>query len=159
MKHKLFRLANRLLRNIPEAEDVVQEVFIRLWNRRDKLTQYKSLEAFSVTITKNLCLDRLKSKRNKTDELTEQNVKPERLTPAKAMELNDSYRMINKLINRLPEQQRLIIQMRDIEGYEHAEIAEMLNTNENAVRVNLSRARKKIRDDMQKQYNYEYTGH
>ena len=159
MKHKLFRLANRLLKNIPESEDVVQEVFIRLWNRREQLSQYKSLEAFSITITKNLCLDRLKSKRNKTDELTERNEQTERLNPATTMELNDSYRMINNLINRLPEQQRMIIQLRDIEGYEYAEIAEMLKTNENAVRVNLSRARKKIRDDMQKNYNYEYSGH
>ena len=158
MKHKMYRLANRLLNNIPEAEDVVQEVFIRLWNRKEKLAEYRNLEAFSITITKNLCLDRLKSKRNKTDELTDQNEKTENLTPGMAMELNDTYKKVNHLINQLPEQQRMIVQLRDIEGYDFTEIAEMLNITENTIRVNLSRARKKIRDGMQKKYDYEYTG-
>ena len=158
MKHKMYRLANRLLNNIPEAEDVVQEVFIRLWNRKEKLAEYRNLEAFSITITKNLCLDRLKSKRNKTDELTDQNKKTENLTPGMAMELNDTYKKVNHLINQLPEQQRMIVQLRDIEGHDFTEIAEMLNITENTIRVNLSRARKKIRDGMQKKYDYEYTG-
>jgi RNA polymerase sigma-70 factor (ECF subfamily) len=158
MKHKLFRFANRLLNNIPEAEDVVQEVFIRLWDRRENLKQFRSLEAFSITITKNMCLDRLKSKSNKRDELTEQNEETDFFTPGMATELNDSYRQINKLINQLPEQQRMIIQLRDVEGYEFEEIAGMLDITENTIRVNLSRARKKIREGMQKKYDYEYTG-
>ncbi len=58
MKHKLFRLANRLLQNVPEAEDVVQEIFLRLWSRRDKLGEYRSLEAFAMTMTKNLIIKR-----------------------------------------------------------------------------------------------------
>jgi len=158
MKHKLFRFANRLLNNIPEAEDVVQEVFIRLWNRRDSLNTYRSVEAFSMTITKNLCLDRLKSKRNKTDELTEFNAEIDRITPHFTMEINDSYKKVNQLIDQLPEQQRIIVQLRDVEGYEFSEIAEIMEISENTIRVNLSRARKKIRDDMQKKYNYEFTG-
>jgi len=63
LKHKLYRFAKRLLKNATEAEDIVQEVFIRLWSRREKLSEYKSIEAFAMTITKNLCLDNLKSKK------------------------------------------------------------------------------------------------
>ena len=157
MKHKLFRLANRLLQNVPEAEDVVQEIFLRLWSRRDKLGEYRSLEAFAMTMTKNLCLDKLKSKRSKTDEFTEKHDQAIEKTPYSEMEKGDAYNKVRRLIDMLPEQQRLIIQLRDIEGYEYDEIAEMMNISENTIRVNLSRARKKVRDTMIKTYNYEFT--
>lgn len=157
MKHKLFRLANRLLQNVPEAEDVVQEIFLRLWSRRDKLSEYRSLEAFAMTMTKNLCLDKLKSKQNKTDEFTEKHDQRIDTTPYSQMEKGDAYNKVRKLIDLLPEQQKIIIQLRDIEGYEYDEIAEMMNISENTIRVNLSRARKKVRDTMIKTYNYEFT--
>lgn len=157
MKHKLYRLASRLLRSVPEAEDVVQEVFIRLWDRRTQLNQYRSVEAFAMTITKNLCLDSLKSKRNKTDELTIQHEKLEMKTPYHQMELSDSYKKVNHLIGQLPEQQRMIIQLRDIEGYEFSEIEEIMGITQNTIRVNLSRARKQVRDLMKKNYDYEFT--
>ena len=157
LKHKLFRLANRLLQNVPEAEDVVQDIFLRLWSRRNKLAEYRSLEAFAMTMTKNLCLDKLKSKRSKTDEFTEKHDQANEKTPYTEMEKEDSYNKVRKLIDMLPEQQRLIIQLRDIEGYEYEEIAEMMNISENTIRVNLSRARKRVRDMMIKTYNYEFT--
>jgi RNA polymerase sigma-70 factor (ECF subfamily) len=157
MKHKLFRFASRLLQNIPEAEDVIQEVFIRLWDRRDGLSQYRNLEAFAMTITKNLCLDRLKSKRNKSDEFTEKHERTDSVTPYHQMEMSDSYRKINLIIGQLPDQQRMIIQLRDIEGYEYKEIEEITGMNPNAIRVNLSRARKQVRETMKKNYDYEFT--
>lgn len=157
MKHKLFRFAGRLLQNIPEAEDVVQEVFIRLWERRDTLLQYRSVEAFAMTITKNLCLDRLKSKRNKTDEFTEKHEKADSVTPYHQAEVKDSINKVNKIINTLPDQQRMIIQLRDVEGYEYHEIEDITGMNQNAIRVNLSRARKQVRELMKKQYDYEFT--
>jgi RNA polymerase sigma-70 factor (ECF subfamily) len=157
MKHKLYRLANRMLQNVPEAEDVVQEIFLRLWSRRDKLEEYKSIEAFAMTMTKNLCLDNLKSKRNKTDEYKKEHDQVIDKTPYSEMEKGDSYNLVKKLIDQLPEQQKLIIHLRDIEGYGYEEIAEMMNISENTIRVNLSRARKKVRDTMIKRYNYEFT--
>ncbi len=157
LKNKLYRLALRLLRNVPEAEDIVQEVMIRLWTRREKLSTYKSVEAFAMVITKNLCLDKLKLKSNKTDELTEKNEMTSEKTPYAEMELSDSYKKIRKLIDLLPEQQKMIIQLRDIEGYDYSEISEIMNISENTIRVNLSRARKKIRETMKKNYSYEFT--
>lgn len=157
MKHKLFRFASRLLQNIPEAEDVIQEVFIRLWNRRDGLHQYRNLEAFAMTITKNLCLDRLKSKRNKSDEFTEKHEKTDSITPYDHLEMTDSYKKINFIIGQLPDQQRMIIQLRDVEGYEYKEIEEITGMNQNAIRVNLSRARKQVRETMKNNYDYEIT--
>jgi len=157
MKHKLYRLAIRLLQNVPEAEDVVQEIFLRLWARKDKLNEYRSVEAFAMTMTKNLCLDKLKSKRSKTDEFNEEHDLRIEITPYSEMEKGDAYKKVKKLIDQLPEQQKLIIQLRDIEGYDYEEIAEIMNLSENTIRVNISRARKKVRDTMIKTYNYEFT--
>ena len=70
------------------------------------------------------------------------------------MELNDSVSLVHRLINNLPEQQKLIIQLRDIEEFEFDEIAEQLNLQPTAVRVSLSRARKTIREQLTKQHNY-----
>lgn len=156
VKHKLFRLAKRMLGNTAEAEDLTQEVLVRLWAKKDKLHEYRSIEAFAMTITKNLCLDNLKSKRNKTDELTERNNKIEYSTPYEKMELSDSYKKVLKIIDALPEQQKMIIHLRDIEGYEYEEISEVMNLQVNTIRVNLSRARKKVKETMIKMHNYEF---
>ena len=156
-KHKLYRFACRLLRDPQEAEDIVQEVMIRLWDRRESLAQYRSIEAFAMTITKNLCLDRLKKTGSRKVELNESDVRHAERDPYLQMEASDSYRKIKGLIDLLPEQQRMIIHLRDIEGYEYEEIASITGLTENTIRVNLSRARKKVRETMIKQYRYEFT--
>jgi RNA polymerase sigma-70 factor (ECF subfamily) len=156
LKHRLFRLAKRLLNNIPEAEDAVQEVFLRLWAKKDVLKNYRSVNAFAMTMTKNLCLDRMKSKSYKAGELHENYDKMSDHTPHTLMELSESYEEIQKIINTLPEQQRLIIHLRDIEEYDLDEIAEITELNMNTVRVNLSRARKKVREKLSNIYNYEF---
>lgn len=157
LKNKLYRFAMRLMKNVPESEDIVQDVFIRLWARKNKLSEYRSIEAFAMTITKNLCLDRLKSKNYGHFQLSEQHDEINEKTPFIEVERNDAYQCVKKLIDQLPEQQRMIIHLRDIEGYEYAEIAEVLKLSENTIRVNLSRARKKIRETMVNKYNYEFT--
>lgn len=156
IKDKLFRLANRILKNVPEAEDIVQEVFLRLWARKDKLNEYKSIEAFAMTITKNLCLDKLKLKGYKTYELTDEHEQQTMATPYKKMEISDSYQKVKNIIDALPEQQRMIIHLRDIEGYEFKEISGVMNISINTIRVNLSRARKKVRESLVKTYQYEF---
>ncbi len=156
VKHKLYRLAKRLLNNIPEAEDAVQETFLRLWSKKDDLKKYRSIEAFAMTITKNICLDRMKSKSYKTDELNEKHEKTGESNPYTRLELADSYEKIQLIIQSLPEQQRMIIHLRDIEEYDLDEIVEIMELNMNTVRVNLSRARRKVREMLTKTYNYEF---
>ncbi len=156
-KHKLYRFAMRLVRNVSEAEDVVQEVMIRLWVRRESLAGYRSIEAFAMTITRNLCLDNLKRAGSRTEELKEVHTVHAIKTPYDEMEATDSYNKIRMLIDELPEQQRTIIHLRDIEGYEYDEIAEITGLTENTIRVNLSRARKKIREAMKNRFSYDIT--
>ena len=158
VRHKLFRLALRYLNDTEESEDVVQEVFYKLWSKREALVKYKSVEAFAMVITKNQCLDRMKSKSYRQSELGEWNAPVATETPLMRTELNDEMNSINEIVNHLPEQQKLVIQMRDIEGMEFEEIGEILDLNLNAVRVNLSRARKSLRDQLIKKHKYEYKG-
>lgn len=157
VKNKLYRFAKRLLQNAAEAEDTVQEVFLKLWTGKEKIREYRSVEAFAMVITRNLCLDKLKSPRSKSSVLIEPDLRVEEKTPDKHFEAKDSINIVHQIIETLPEQQKMIIQLRDVEGYEFEEIAEILNLKLNAVRVNLSRARKKVRDELIRKHNYEYS--
>lgn len=153
-KDKVFRLAKRLLISTEEAEDATQEVLVKLWNKNESLVEFNSVEAFAMTITKNYCLDQLKSKRVENLKIVHDNFSDSTPSLDKKMEDGDSLNWVEKIINQLPEQQRLIIQMRDIEQYEFSEIAKIMQMNETAIRVALSRARKTIRECMTKIENY-----
>ncbi len=153
-KDKVFRLAKRLLVSTEEAEDATQELYFKLWKNKNKLVNYKSVEAFAMTMTKNYCFDRLKSKQASNLTLVHSNYKEKDTPLQKKMELNDSVSHVHKLIENLPEQQKIIIQLRDVEEYEFEEIAKMLDMKPTAVRVNLSRARKTIKEQLIKQHNY-----
>lgn len=153
-KDKVFRIAKRLLVSSEEAEDATQEVLIRLWNKKEDLNKYNSIEALAVTMTKNYCLDQLKSKRASNLKLVHSNYADRQAGVDKQVEDKDSWSWVEKIMNDLPEQQRLIVQMRDVEEYEFSEIAKVLEMNETAVRVALSRARKMIKEKLVAKHNY-----
>ena len=153
-RDKIFRVAKRLLVSIEEAEDATQELYLKLWRNREKISSYKNIEAFAMTMTKNYCFDRLKSKQASNLKLVHSNYKETGTSLQKWIELNDSVSLVHHLIENLPEQQKIIIQLRDIEEYEYDEIAKMLDLQPTAIRVSLSRARKTIREQLIKQHNY-----
>jgi RNA polymerase sigma factor (sigma-70 family) len=153
-KDRLFRLSKRLLVSTEEAEDATQEVLVRLWKNKDKLGSYSSVEAVAVTITKNYCLDQLKSKRATEMRLVHSNYTDRQAGLQQQAEDRDSWEWVEKIIDTLPEQQKIIVQMRDVEEYEFEEIAKIMDMNETAVRVALSRARKTIREELTKKHSY-----
>lgn len=153
-KDKVFRLAKRLLVSKEEAEDATQEILLKLWNNQDKMESYKNVEAFSMTMTKNFCLDRLKSKQAQNLKIVHSNYQDNNTSLQSQLETNDSIDWVSKIIETLPEQQKIILQLRDIEQYEFEEIAEMLEMNQTAIRVALSRARKSIREQLTKTHKY-----
>lgn len=152
-KDTLYRLAKRLLVSSDEAEDAVQEVFLKLWKGRDKIDNYRSPEAFAVTMTKNYCLDRLKSRQASNLKIVHSNYKNSD-NIERTIEGNEGVELVTKIMQTLPEKQKMIMQLRDIEQFEFAEISQMLEINETAIRVALSRARKVVREQLIKQYNY-----
>lgn len=159
LSRKLYGFAFRILRNQEEAEDVVQEVFIKLWNMGQKLDEYKSIEALATTITKNYCIDLIrKQKHNYTEDFSINNF--ESLTtrsPHEEMENREAGEILRVIIADLPEMYRSVIKLRDIDGISYEEIAGITNQNINTLRVTLSRARKAIRDEYIK-YHYERKG-
>ena len=152
-KDKLYRLAKRLLVSSEEAEDAVQEVYLKLWKGKSSIGNYKNPEAFAVTMTKNYCLDRLKSKQASNLKIVHSNYQNGENLQRK-VEANDAVQLVFKIMETLPEKQRMVIQLRDVEQYDFEEMAEMLEISETTIRVILSRARKAIREQLIKQYNY-----
>jgi RNA polymerase sigma-70 factor (ECF subfamily) len=153
-KDKVFRLAKRLLVSKEEAEDATQEILLKLWNNKQKISEYKNVEAFSMTMTKNFCLDKLKSKHAQNLKIVHSNYQDNNLSLQKQVELNDSLGWVSKIMEELPEQQKIILQLRDIEQYDFEEIGKMLNMNQTAIRVALSRARKTLREKLTKTHSY-----
>ena len=146
LKDKLFRLALRITFDRAEAEDVVQDTMIRVWNKREEWTQFGSIEAYCLTVAKNLAIDRSQKKEAQNVELTpEMEEESEASGPYDQLINKERMSIIHRLINELPEKQRLIMQLRDIEGESYKEIAKILNLTEEQVKVNLFRARQKVK--------------
>lgn len=156
VKEKLYKLALIMLKSREDAEDALQEVFLKLWNKRDKLEEILNIEAYSVRMTRNLCIDKLKTVKSIspiTDH--EYHLEYAEATPYKQIELSDSVNHMQKIFDQLPEQQRTIIYLRDVEDYSFEEIAEVTGLRINTIRVSLSRARKNARVLYLKLNNYE----
>ena len=151
-KNKLFRFAFRLLGSSEEAKDVVQEVFIKVWNGWDKMAEVENMEAWCMRITKNLSLDRLRShQRRNTSPMDERfDMAQETSTPYERTEIDESMQRINEMIAALPEKQRQVIHLRDIEGYSYNEICDILELDMSQVKVNLFRARSAVREKLVK---------
>jgi RNA polymerase sigma-70 factor (ECF subfamily) len=144
---KIYRLARNYLCDA-DSQDVVQETMIRLWQKRHELPGYRSIQALAIVIARNMCLDKVKAKSYQNSSLNN----------ARALETKDEAALAHSLISRLPEQQRTIVHLRDVEGLEYEEIAAVVKMNVNTIRVNLSRARKTLREAIIKQHNYAHNG-
>ena len=153
-KDKLFRLSKRLLVSTEEAEDATQEVLLKLWSKNSKMKEYKNVEAFAMTMTKNFCLDRLKSKQASNLKLVHNNYGDDNNSLQKNIEAKDSVNWVAKIMDELPEQQKMVLQLRDIEQYTFEEIEELLDMKPTAIRVALSRARKTVREKLTQKHNY-----
>jgi RNA polymerase sigma factor (sigma-70 family) len=153
-KDKVYRLAKRLLVSREEAEDATQEILMKLWNNSQKIKEYRNIEAFAMTMTKNFCLDRLKSKQAQNLKIVHSNYEENNTSLEKQVEARDSVNWVSKIIEDLPEQQKIIVQLRDIEEYDFDEIAKVVDMNPTAIRVALSRARKTIREKIKNTQRY-----
>ena len=155
IKNKLYRFSLRVVGDPTEAEDVVQEVFIKVWNKRSELHQYKNIEAWCMTLTRNLSIDKLRSKHRRTDQLDHQmELRATSATPLQQTEYRDTLDQVKGLIGQLPEKQKMVMHLRDMEGLSYQEIADALQLSMEQVKVNLFRARKFIRTQMLKKETY-----
>ncbi len=153
-KDKLYRLSKRLLVSAEEAEDATQEILMKLWAKKKNIENYKNVEAFAMTMTKNFCLDRLKSKQSSNLKLVHSNYEDGSRSLQSQIETKDSVSWVERIMQELPEQQKMVLQLRDVEQYDFDEIAELLEMKPTAVRVALSRARKAVREKLVQKHNY-----
>lgn len=151
-KDLLYRLALRLLNNPSEAEDAVQHTMMNMWQKKDELNRVENVRAFVIKSLRNDCFSRLK--KEKTIERLHGQIG--KMQPLSTEDSNGNMvEIIQEEINKLPEKQRLIIHLRDVEGLDIKEIAGIVDIDEGAVRTNLSRARQKVKMQIIKLRAYE----
>lgn len=156
LKNKLFRLALRITLDSAEAEDVTSDTLIKVWNKRGELRGVESIEAYCMTVCRNLALDRHEKKeaQNLSLEANEIDAADNSFTPDEQLERDEKLRKVHELFNQLPERQRTIMQLRDIEEKSYREIATIMGVSEEVVKVTLFRARQAIRKQYDKIENY-----
>ena len=146
LREQLLYYAQRLLGDMTDAEDNIQEVYLKLWYMRSELKSYNSIAALSVQITKNLCINRLKLRYREKERLDGLNVFSEEPEPDILLEQKDQVEHVMQIIDALPGLQQAILRMKHVDGLEVEEIAALTGSNPEAIRMNLSRARKKVKD-------------
>lgn len=149
LKNIVFRTALRIVLNREEAEDIVQDTLVKLWERREKLDKVENLEAFALTMARNLALDRKEKLDNQHvsfDDEVHDRLDENANSADKMLAQKETTGAIALIINSLPEKQRTIIQLRDIEGKTYQEIANTLSISESDVKVTLFRARQAIKE-------------
>ncbi len=151
LKDEMYRFAKRFVMSSDEAEDVVQDLMIRFWQKKEELGQFGNLKSYALKAVRNECLNRLKHHDVKLGFADMQLHRSELYS----MEVNNLKEQIIGYINQLPEKQKMVIHLKDVEEYEIAEIAEMMEMEENAVRVNLMRARQKVKEQISQLMSYE----
>ena len=158
LKNKLFRLALCITLNRADAEDVVQETMLKVWNRREQWEQIESIETFCMTICRNAALDRKKRMGNRNASLEDMEHDAPDVSyganPEEQAVQHDRVERVRKLMNQLPEKQRTCMQLRDMEGKTYKEIASVMGINEQQVKVNIFRARQTIKQEYLKQEQY-----
>ncbi len=155
-KDKMFRYAYNIVGSKFAAEDVVQEAMIKIWKKRDQFVDIENKEAWCVTITRNLAIDKIRAaKKKRTSDISEHHHISDRApTPDVLLEQKDALSKVEELLNELTPQQKEIITLRDIEGYTYQEIADIIEVSVDQVKVNLHRARKALRTKLMTIKNY-----
>lgn len=154
-KDKLYRFAKSMVGNSFDAEDIIQEVLVKIWKKKDQFVEIDNKEAWCMTVTRNLSIDKIRSKKNKgTSNIDDYyHISDSNATPAVALEQKDALNRVMAMLNELPDNQRSVMHLRDVEGYTYKEISDMTGLTVDQVKVNLHRARKTLRSRLT---NIEY---
>lgn len=155
VQNKMYLLSRRLLTSHEEAADAVQEVMVRLWEKRESLENVNNKEGYAMQMVKNYSLDRLKSKQASHLKIVHTNYDSEERNIEDQLEAQGKVQLVQHMINQLPEPYKLILQLRDIQEYEFEAIEHIMDMKPTAVRVSLSRARKMLKQKIEQHYNTE----
>lgn len=154
MRHKMRALGNALLRNPDDVDDAMQDTFCRVWKSRDRLSECGNTPGFVLATMRNVCIDNIRSRASVAqvpiELMPDSEIKDDKDRDA----IKDVYDDIVAIMSsQLSDTQRDIMRMRDVEGMAYSDIAGIMHMEETAVRVNLSRARKTVRNIYRKKYD------
>ncbi|MBR5686581.1 MAG: RNA polymerase sigma factor [Prevotella sp.] len=152
LKNVLYRLALRITLRHEDAEDIVQDTLIKVWNKRDEWQDIESIKAYSLTVCRNLALDRIKRKDRQNESLDDiqlDNGATSSTNPYEQMLQKDRIELVRRIVNALPEKQRTCMQLRDFEGKTYKEIAAIMDISEDQVKINIFRARQAVKQKYQ----------
>lgn len=154
LKDKMYRLALRVVNNHMEAEDIVQEVIIKVWDKKEHFETIENKGGWCMTLTRNLAIDKTRSKHKKTNDLSDYgHLSSGSPNPEDILETNDLLLKVKALYNQLPEIQRTVLHLRDIEEYSYDEIAEITGFTNNQVKINIYRGRQSLKDQIERLKN------
>ena len=151
LKDEMYRFAKKFLMSADEAEDLVMDLMMKFWQKKDELSVIENVKSFAMRSVKNECLNRLKHHEVKLGFASQTRHQSELYQ----IETNNMQEQILGFISQLPEKQKMVIHLKDVEEYEISERGEMLDMEDNAVRINLMRARQKVKESINKLYAYE----
>lgn len=155
VRQKLYRLAYRLVGNAEDAQDITQDTLMKVWDMQEKMAEVENMEAWCMRITRNLALDKIKYGKYRIAEgLDGIDIALPQKNPHVLAEEKDVLEKVNSAIQALPEKYRTLLQLRDIEGHTYQEIADIMESSINEVKVNLHRARKTVREKLQNLQDY-----
>lgn len=151
-KDKMFRYAYSIVGSRFAAEDVVQEAMIKIWKKREQFVDVENKEAWCVTVTRNVAIDKVRANKKKRTSDIEgyYHISDRAPSPDVQLEHKDALTKVKALLDTLPAQQNEIITLREVEGHTYQEIAEILEISVDQVKVSLHRARKSLRSQLLK---------
>lgn len=156
-KDKLYRFALNIVGNTFDAEDIMQELMIKIWNRMDQFNEIDNKEAWCMTVTRNMAIDKTRSRKVSVQDISAyHHLSDADETQDRKMEKDERFGSIMQLVNQLPEKQREIIHLRDVEGYSYQEIADMTESTLDFVKVSLHRSRKTLKEQLLKRNFKKY---
>ena len=154
LEPKLFGFAYRMLRDEHKVKDAMQELNLKLWNKRKELQDNNNISAYCFKMIHNICIDELRQDEKKRVS-SRRMAGPDSVLPEFDLERKELIQKIRQAVDQLPGKQKAIIELHDFQEFSHSEIAEILDMEVNAIRVNLSRARAKIVAQFKKEEIYD----
>lgn len=147
IKDKMYRLALRIVKHPEDARDVVQDAMIKIWSKRELLAKVDNKEAYMMTMTRNVAIDKYRSRKIETTDIDNHyNIESNSAGPERQYVAKEAYGRVRKMIDSLPENHRTVIHLRDIEGYTYKEISELTGFSVDKVKVYLHRARTRLKE-------------
>jgi RNA polymerase sigma-70 factor (ECF subfamily) len=152
-KDKVFRFVLGMVGDNMDAEDIMQELLIKIWRKKEQYTEIENKEAWCMTVARNMAIDKIRSRKMPASDIDgHRNISDSSSTPEQAYEQKEQMSNVMKLLDELPEKQKMIIHLRDVEGYTYQEIADMTESTLDFVKVSLHRARKALKEKLLKNH-------